>query len=286
MEETRKRFIAKDHLLSGEEFEVVWNESLHRAETQLPPKINLAAYYETKSYISHQENRKSITSQIYFTVQKWMLVYKASIIRRNLQKGNILDFGGGTGAFSAYLGQKKGYKTSLIEPNDKARAQAVKKGVNTYKSVDKLPNGERFDLITLWHVLEHIEQPEKIIKELSQRLEDHGKLILAVPNFESFDAQYYKAQWAALDVPRHLWHFAPKGIIKLLENANFTFKASHPLWFDAFYIASLSEKYSNKKLSFLRGMFIGLLSNIKALFNGAYSSLIFVFEKETRTSTD
>ena len=131
-----------------------------------------------------------------------------------------------------------------------------------------------------------VEQPEKIIKELSQHLEDHGKLILAVPNFESFDAQYYKAQWAALDVPRHLWHFAPKGIIKLLENANFTFKASHPLWFDAFYIASLSEKYSNKKFSFLRGMFIGLLSNIKALFNGAYSSLIFVFEKQTRTSND
>jgi len=286
MEETRKRFIAKDHLLSGEEFEVVWNESLNRAETQLPPKIDLVNYYETKNYISHQENHKSVTAQIYFTVQKWMLAYKAGIIRKNLQKGKLLDFGGGTGAFAAYLAQKKGFKSSLIEPNDKARIQAAKKGVSAYKSIDKLPNGERFDLITLWHVLEHIEQPEKIIKELSQRLEDHGKLILAVPNFESFDAQHYKAEWAALDVPRHLWHFTTKGILQLLEKANFTFKSRHPLWFDAFYIAFLSEKYSNKKLPFLRGMLIGLLSNIKALFNGSYSSLIFVFEKETRTSTD
>ena len=282
MKETRKRFIAKDHLLSGDEFEVVWNENLQRGETQLPPKINLEAYYESKNYISHQEKRQDFISQIYFIVQKWMLVFKAGIIRKYLKTGKLLDFGGGTGAFAAYLNQKKEYQTALIEPNDIARALAIKKGVNSYKSAHKLPKRECFNLITLWHVLEHLEAPEETLKELSKRLEDQGKLIVALPNFDSFDAQYYEAQWAALDVPRHLWHFTPKGIIQLLESLNFTFKARHPLWFDAFYIAYLSEKYSKKNLPFVRGMLIGLISNIKALFNGSHSSLIFIFEKQAR----
>ena len=286
MKDSRKRFVAKDHLLSGEEFEVVWNEGLHRAETQLPPKIDLASYYETANYISHQENKHSLTSKIYFTVQKGMLAYKARILKKHSASRRLLDFGGGAGAFAAFLSERKGYTTSVIEPSDKARKLATKKEVKSYKSTDKLPKDASFGIVTLWHVLEHLEAPEEILKTLHQRLEEEGKLVVAVPNFESFDAQYYHSQWAALDVPRHLWHFTPKGIIQLLERQSFAYITSYPLWFDAFYIAYLSEKQSNKKFPFLLGMFIGLLSNVKALFNGSYSSIIFVFEKQARTSAD
>ena len=130
-------------------------------------------------------------------------------------------------------------------------------------------------------MLEHIPQPEKIIKRLKNHLELDGKIFIALPNFKSFDSKYYERHWAALDVPRHLWHFTSEGIINTLESSGFEFVKKYPLWFDAIYISYLSEKYCGKRLSLIKGLFIGLFSNIKALFNNEYSSLVYVFKVKT-----
>ena len=90
-------------------------------------------------------------------------------------------------------------------------------------------------------------------------------MLVAVPNLASFDAAYYGPYWAAYDVPRHLWHFTPQGLQERVETQGFRLLKTYPLWFDSFYISILSETYANNKFAFLRGLFVGLYSNIRAM---------------------
>tara|TARA_B110000208_G_scaffold9341_1_gene11962 strand:+ start:272 stop:1135 length:864 start_codon:yes stop_codon:yes gene_type:complete len=271
-------FKAKDHLVSKETFQIKWNEKGNYAETSLPNGTVLSRYYETEDYNSHKTETKSILDLLYKTVQKSMLYYKAGFVRPQI-KGNVLDFGGGVGVFAAYLAHRK-FETTVVEPSKKGHEVCTKKGLNTYLSVADLPKTKRYSAITMWHVLEHLTSPEKTLQELHALMEADALLIVAVPNFNSHDARHYASEWAALDVPRHLWHFTHKGLTDLVEPLGFVLKAQKPLWFDVFYISYLSEKNSNKKLSFLRGLLIGAICTFKALFDGEHSSNIYVFRKK------
>jgi 2-polyprenyl-3-methyl-5-hydroxy-6-metoxy-1,4-benzoquinol methylase len=272
-------FKAKDHLVSKEIFEIKWNEKGNYAETSLPKGIVLSRYYETEVYNSHKTETKTILDLLYKTVQKSMLFYKEGFVRPQI-KGNVLDMGGGVGVFAAYLAHRK-FETTVVEPSKKGHEACTKKGLNTYLSVADLPKTKRYSAITMWHVLEHLTSPEKILQELHTLMEADALLIVAVPNFNSHDARYYASEWAALDVPRHLWHFTHKGLMDLVEPLGFVFKAQKPLWVDVFYISYLSEKNRNKKLSFLRGLLVGIICTFRALFDGEHSSNIYVFEKKT-----
>ena len=272
-------FKAKDHLVSKEIFEIKWNEKGNYAETSLPKGIVLSRYYETEDYNSHKTETKTILDLLYKTVQKSMLFYKEGFVRPQI-KGNVLDMGGGVGVFAAYLAHRK-FETTVVEPSKKGHEACTKKGLNTYLSVADLPKTKRCSAITMWHVLEHLTSPEKILQELHTLMEADALLIVAVPNFNSHDARYYASEWAAVDVPRHLWHFTHKGLMDLVEPLGFVFKAQKPLWVDVFYISYLSEKNRNKKLSFLRGLLVGIICTFMALFDGEHSSNIYVFEKKT-----
>jgi len=270
---------AKDHLVSKETFEIKWSEKCNYAETSLPKDILLSRYYETDNYNSHKTETKSFLDLLYKTVQKSMLYYKAGFIRPRI-KGNVLDVGGGVGVFAAYLAHKK-FEITVVEPNKKGLEACTKKGLNTYLSVADLPTNKRYSATTMWHVLEHLMAPEKTLQELRALMETDALLIIAVPNFNSHDARYYGSEWAALDVPRHLWHFTHKGLIDLVEPLGFVVIAQKPLWFDVFYISYLSEKNRRKKLPFLRGLLVGTICTFRALIDGEHSSNIYVFKKKT-----
>ena len=270
---------AKDHLVSKEIFEIKWNEKRNYAKTSLPKDTVLARYYETENYSSHKTETKTILDLLYKTVQKSMLYYKEGFVRPQI-KGNVLDVGGGVGVFATYLAHRK-FETTVVEPSKKGYEACTKKGLNTYLSIADLPKTKRYSAITMWHVLEHLILPEKTLKELHALMEVDALLIIAVPNFNSHDARHYASDWAALDVPRHLWHFTHKGLKKLVEPLGFMFKAQKPLWFDVFYISYISEKNRNKNLSFLRGLLVGILCTFKALYDGEHSSSIYVFQKKT-----
>ena len=167
-----------------------------------------------------------------------------------------------------------------IEPNQKARELAQEKGIFLEQDLKDV-KGKLFDVITMWHVLEHLMAPEKTLQELRALMETDALLIIAVPNFNSHDARYYGSEWAALDVPRHLWHFTHKGLIDLVEPLGFVVIAQKPLWFDVFYISYLSEKNRRKKLPFLRGLLVGTICTFRALIDGEHSSNIYVFKKKT-----
>ena len=270
---------AKDHLVTGETFKVLYDEALGYASTQIKKQINLSFYYPKETYVSHQQNPEGVNGKLYLLVQQLMLRYKYYIFRRNHSGQHLLDIGGGIGVFADYM-IKKGYHASLVEPNSIAREISFNKGIESYHSLAHLANTKKYNTLSLWHTLEHVDNLNETLQQCNNSLKNDGLLIIAVPNLNSFDALYYGPFWAALDVPRHLWHFTPNGLKQLLEKNGFVSVNTYPLWFDAIYIAIISESYSANKLSLLRGLFIGLYSNIRAFFNREYSSKIFVFKKK------
>jgi SAM-dependent methyltransferase len=207
-----------------------------------------------------------------------MFCFKRNLIKRYSNGLKLMDYGSGVGNFSKFM-TDNGFNVLAIEPNKRAMKTSISKSIDTVSHLKMLSDKERFNTITLWHVLEHIPDPHKIITELKSHLDKKGIMFVAVPNLNSHDCLYYKSNWAALDVPRHLWHFTSSGIKILMQGAGFELVKRHPLWFDAFYIAYLSEQHLGSRWPLLKGFFIGLTSNIKAFFSGEYSSIIYVFRK-------
>jgi len=270
---------AEDHLLSKKEFTVLFDHNQGIGQTQIPTNVDANAFYPNENYASHQDQKKGLIGVAYNIIQHLMLRYKFSIIKQYSQGNSILDIGGGTGTFASFF-KKKGFDVTLTEPNNRARIQASHKGLLTFPTPTDLPPQSAYSTLTLWHVFEHLPAPQKALQNYHKLLKNKGLLLLALPNYDSFDATYYQEYWAALDVPRHLWHYTPKGITSLVSEKGFRFQKSYPLWFDAFYIAYLSEQYRKSKFPLLRGFFIGLFSNLSALFTGQYSSLIYIFRKK------
>jgi 2-polyprenyl-3-methyl-5-hydroxy-6-metoxy-1,4-benzoquinol methylase len=208
-----------------------------------------------------------------------MLQKKVRLINSLIKNSakNLLDIGAGTGDFLIEA-KKKNWNVEGIEPNSKAQNLAQTKGLKLHKEVEEL-SGKKFSVISMWHVLEHVPNLEEQIKTLHTILEEDGFVIIAVPNFKSYDAIYYKEHWAAYDVPRHLWHFSQTGIERLFLAHKFKLIDTLPLPFDAYYVSLLSEKYKNGKSNLFKAFQVGLKSNTKAKTTSEYSSLIYVFKK-------
>jgi len=217
--------------------------------------------------------------KFYHLVKSNALKNKVNLItNENPQKGNLLDIGAGTGDFLIQAKQA-GWNCIGIEPNEKAKNIAVTKGVSFTNTLEELEDNS-FDTITMWHVLEHVPDLENQIKTLKRLLKPNGTIIIAVPNFKSFDAKHYKSFWAAYDVPRHLWYFSKVSIQKLFNKEGLQLKKVKPMWFDSFYVCLLSEKYKTGKMNFITGFFYGFLSNCSGLLKKEYSSHIYVIKND------
>jgi 2-polyprenyl-3-methyl-5-hydroxy-6-metoxy-1,4-benzoquinol methylase len=190
----------------------------------------------------------------------------------------LLDIGCGAGSFLSFM-KKKNFNVFGVEKNTTALEICAKKKLKVYNSLESLPN-ITFDIISLWHSLEHLPQPEEVIEKTHDLLTSKGVLIVAVPNFSSHDRLHYKNNWAALDVPRHLWHFTPEGLEEMFSKAGFKLLKKSPLWLDVFYISFLSEKYKGNNLAFLTGLLRGSYFTFRSLFSKKYSTISFVFKKQ------
>jgi 2-polyprenyl-3-methyl-5-hydroxy-6-metoxy-1,4-benzoquinol methylase len=268
----------KDFSVSKETFALYRDETIDLVFTFPQPKEDqLAAYYESEDYISHTDGTRSFFEKAYQFVKQIALKKKLKCVNELQQcKGILLDIGAGTGDFLA-VAKQDGWQTIGIEPNDKAKKIAQNKGVQLIEATNLLEDYS-IDVITMWHVLEHVPNVENQIKEIKRLLKPNGSIIIAVPNFNSYDANYYDSFWAAFDVPRHLWHFSKKSIQSLFERENFHLEKTLPMLFDAFYVALLSEKYKTGKMNFIKATLIGLKSNWKAKATGEYSSLIYILK--------
>lgn len=267
----------KDYSVTGEEFELLYDEKLQMLITNPQPK-ELQKYYESEKYISHTDANNSFLDRIYQSVKKFSIWKKVRFIGK-LHSGTkkLLDIGAGTGEF-LLASKNQDWEVTGVEPNPDARMKAQEKGVNLCNDIDDVVNA-RFDIITLWHVLEHIPDLESQIVKIVSLLEKDGALIVAVPNFKSYDAKYYKEYWAAYDVPRHLWHFSKKAIQKLFAKHDLNVVEMKPMIFDSFYVSLLSEKYKSGKQNYFKGFLNGLRSNISALSTKESSSVLYVLKK-------
>ena len=276
--EKLSNFFVKDFAVSGEDFELQYDANLFLYKTYPQPNPeDLNRYYESKNYISHTDANKNWFEKSYQFIKNIALKNKLNLINGlKTDQKKLLDIGAGTGDFLAYMNQNN-WQTIGFEPNQNARNLAIAKGVLFANNLSDLAPSS-FDVITLWHVLEHVSAIDEQIKTLQKLLKPNGVIVVAVPNFNSFDARYYGKFWAAFDVPRHLWHFSKTAIKLIFQKHNMEISKIYPMKFDAFYVSLLSEKYKTGKMNFLKAVYIGLRSNIKAKQNFEYSSLIYTIK--------
>jgi len=275
----KKHFLTViDYSVSKETFDLYYDQDLDLLITSPQPSPeNLGRYYESNDYISHTDSKRSLFEKAYHFIKGIALKNKLNLINNcSSSKGNLLDIGAGTGDF-LFTAKQNGWETIGVEPSEKAKGIAIGKGIKFSDSTQDLES-HSFDVITMWHVLEHIPNLEIQIKELKRLVKPNGTIIIAVPNFKSYDANYYGKFWAAFDVPIHFWHFSKTAIQLLFQKENIKLEKVLPMKFDSFYVSLLSEKYKNGKMNFVKAIWIGLVSNWKAKSSLEYSSHIYVLK--------
>lgn len=275
---------AKDYTVTQQIFSI-WhcNACTARFTQDVPEQDKIGAYYASENYISHSDTKKGIINSLYHLVRKRTLGAKRRLVINStgIVNGSILDIGCGTGAFLNTM-KEADWNITGLEPDDIARTKAAE----LYNIRPQEPGRlfeltpASFNVITMWHVLEHVHELHAYIRQIEKLLAPGGKAFIAVPNYTSRDADIYKERWAAYDVPRHLYHFSPQSIENLLAQHGLKLIAVKPMWFDSFYVSMLSERYKNGKGNIIKAMFNGFISNLKAWNNTRKcSSVIYVISK-------
>jgi 2-polyprenyl-3-methyl-5-hydroxy-6-metoxy-1,4-benzoquinol methylase len=270
----------KDYTVSHEAFQISHCQNCTLGLTTPRPDTNrLGGYYQSEEYISHSGKSSDGIGFFYKIARSFALNWKKARIANHKNRGSILDFGCGTGEFLNTM-QKSGWDITGVEPSDSARLKSeILIAQKTYNSLEGFPE-RKFDVITAWHVVEHVPDLIETILKLKSLLKKDGIIFIAVPNYESPDADSYKEYWAGYDVPRHLWHFSKRSMSLLLKSTGLKLIDTIPMKLDAYYVSMLSEKYRNQNhlslTGLLKGFVSGLKSNLKARQETNHSSLIYV----------
>ena len=275
------RKIIEDYNVSKKKFEIIYDSENELYQTVFEDWDNLDSYYASENYISHTDGKRNWFEKIYQLVKEYTITKKWKLIRNfhSKEKLNVLDVGCGTGDFLKFGIKSKRNSGVGVEPNTAARNIAQQKSIEVYTSIESIEENKTFDVITLWHVLEHVKDLDSYFSFFNKRLNEDGILVIAVPNYKSYDAAYYNEFWAAWDVPRHLWHFSKKSIPNKIKPYQFELIHIEPMYFDSYYVALLSEQYKTGKKNILKAIKIGFLSNFKARRSKEYSSHIYIFKK-------
>ena len=269
----------KDHFLSKEDFSLLKCSNCQLVYTHpKPSESKIDDYYKSQEYISHSSIKRGIINSLYTIVRNYTLKKKVKMVRSLVSGRQLLDIGAGTGHF-VKCAQDSGFFVLGLEPDADARKVAEQQNSIQLELLEQLHalKAESYDVVTMWHVLEHVYNLKTDLKKIISLIRKDGVLIIAVPNHTSFDAGYYKEFWAAYDVPRHLYHFSPETIKPFVEQFGLQLEKQLPMKFDAYYVAMLSEKYRGG--SIMNALRIGFLSNLRAGRNRS-SSQVYIFRKK------
>lgn len=268
----------KDYTVSQESFNIVSCRACNFKFTNpRPSDAEIGKYYKSEDYVSHSDTKKGLINRLYHMVRTRTLKQKLGLISSCVSRGTILDYGCGTGMFLKTCADA-GWKSFGFEPDPDAKKLAEGKGLNVASSKEILA-GNKYDIISLWHVLEHVTDLHQTLQFFSKNISDKGRLVIAVPNYTSADAKHYKEFWAGYDVPRHIYHFEINTLKKLLHNYGFALQETKAMVFDSYYVSILSEKYKTGSIKYFKAFINGLKSNSAAKHPSQYSSVIYVFKK-------
>lgn len=273
----------KDFTVSNTEFDIVQCASCNLEFTNpRPSQADIGVYYASADYVSHSdENAPGLINAIYRKVRTITLVQKSNLVEGFLpQKGKLLDIGCGTGAFAGHM-QQRGWKVEAVEPDTGAAQKARQTHKLQVHEEQWLSTAEgQFNLITMWHVLEHVHGLQERFQQLWKLTAAGGYVVIAVPNPNSVDSKHYGPIWAARDVPRHLYHFPPAMLRKRMEQEGFESVRTVGMPFDPFYISMLSERYKHGKdqivTAFAKGAYFWLRSKLS---KDQWSSQIYMFRR-------
>ncbi|MGZ4115982.1 MAG: methyltransferase domain-containing protein [Bacteroidia bacterium] len=273
----------KDNTVSRETFQIVQcNSCGFKFTNPRPEEDKLGAYYKSEDYVSHSNTKKGFINSTYQSVRKYTLLKKLQLISKYYKTGKILDIGCGTGEFLNTCKNAQ-WETFGIEPDPDAKKMASTNFGLDVKAETEIKNleAEKFDVISMWHVLEHVPKLNERIEDLKRLIKPNGLIIIAVPNCNSLDAKIYKENWAAYDVPRHLYHFTPKDIEQIFRNHGLELFKILPMIFDSYYVSMLSEKIKTGRTNIIRSTWNGFRSNLSAMGSGkTYSSQIYLIRKK------
>lgn len=268
----------KDYTVSQEDFNIVACKGCDfKFTSPRPANSVIGDYYKSEDYVSHSNTKKGLINKLYHAVRTRTLKAKLGLISTYVSRGTLLDYGCGTGMFLKTC-KDAGWNCYGLEPDPDAAKLATGQGLKV-QSIKAALEGDRYDIITLWHVLEHITDLHETLDFFSNRLSDQGTLIIAVPNYSSWDAKHYQEFWAGYDVPRHIYHFNLDSITRLMKGHGFKLSETKPMKFDSYYVSLLSEKYKTGTMNYVRAFINGLRSNINAGSNAGYSSVIYIFKR-------
>ncbi|MFC7666664.1 class I SAM-dependent methyltransferase [Hymenobacter humi] len=224
--EFRNKLVVEDRTVSHESFAIVQCAGCSFQFTNpRPDEADIGRYYESDDYVSHNSGAAGLVNRAYKVARFFTMRRKVGLLTKFApRRGKLLDYGCGTGNFLA-AAKSAGWDVAGFEPNARAREEASQR-LGQPIGQDGLGALEpgTFDAITLWHVLEHVHTLNETLAQLAALLKPDGVMLIAVPNVESLDAQHYRELWAAYDVPRHLYHFAPKTMAQPAQEA----QAGHP----------------------------------------------------------
>jgi SAM-dependent methyltransferase len=273
---------ARDYTVSQKDFQLQQCSSCNFVVTSpRPDQSSISDFYKSEKYISHSGGRKTLMDKIYIQARGITLKWKHELISQYKKDGKILDYGCGTGEFLQFM-QRKNWTVSGVEPSETARRKALEL-TKTEIFDDLKSTKEKYDAITLWHVLEHVHDLNEKIDELISHLNDDGIIFIAVPNRESEDAKKYGSYWAGYDVPRHLWHFSQSNMQQLFNKHGLSLIKTEPMKLDSYYVSMLSENYKNPNtaslISMAKASVSGFQSNYRASKTGSYSSLIYIAKR-------
>jgi 2-polyprenyl-3-methyl-5-hydroxy-6-metoxy-1,4-benzoquinol methylase len=279
--ETSNLFLmAKDYFHTGESFSIVKCSGCgFRYTNPRPEPTELGKYYQSADYISHSDSRRGLFASVYQMVRKYTLNRKKVLIGKFISRGNLLDIGCATGQFLNFMAAE-GWTTTGIEPDEKTRNRAISEyGLHVYpeEKLNELKESS-FDVITMWHVLEHVAGLNQRMEQIKKLLKPGGIIIIAVPNCNSYDAEKYGQFWAGYDLPRHLYHFTKSDINRLAEKFEFTIVKIIPMKFDSYYVSLLSEKYLKGNMKWVPAFWNGFWSNVLGRGKRGYSSQIYVLK--------
>lgn len=227
----------------------------------LNPRLNssdISAYYNT-DYNPFQK-----LSFIYRQIQNYIFRWKRYIIESDIKEGNLLDIGSGNNSFTKYMTTNNWFADSYDNYSSSSISDLSKIDDNYY------------DVITLWHSLEHIYNLHDTISSIKRILKKNGMLYIACPNIDSIDSKLLGNNWIAYDPPRHIYHFSYNTMEQFLDKSNITIVRHHRMIQDLFF-----NVLKTKKNNIIYKAIILIISFILIiLFKNYTSSYLFVCKKK------